>query len=130
MPLDIPTPDGLLELFRDEIVVREAEIEDEYARAVAAEGGVGWENPFPGVETRTTTDGPTLMRVAFRIVLNPGAINETDRVRHELRELWNDIRAAVPPESQVEFVSPGITHVDRPEGVEITCHTHGIVRES
>lgn len=130
MPLQIPTPDGVLELFRDEIVVREAEIEAEYAGIVGARGGAEWDNPFPGVETLATPGGPTLMRVAFRLTLNPSGSNEADRVRHELRQLWNDVRAAIPSESQVEFVAPAITHVDRPGGVEITCHTHGIVRGS
>ena len=30
MPLETPTPDGVLELFRDEIVIREAEIDEAY----------------------------------------------------------------------------------------------------
>ena len=30
MPLETPTPDGVLELFRDEIVIREAQIDEAY----------------------------------------------------------------------------------------------------
>jgi hypothetical protein len=68
------------------------------------------------------------MRVTFKVLLDSGASNEADRIRHELRRLRNDIRAAVPSECQVEFVSPRMTHVDHPDGIEIICYTHGIVR--
>jgi hypothetical protein len=70
-----------------------------------------------------------LMRVTFKGLLNDGASNESDRIRHELRQLRNDIRAAIHSECQVEFVSPRMTHVDRPDGIEIICYTYGIVRK-
>jgi hypothetical protein len=129
VPLETPTPDGVLELFRDEIVPREADIDQEYDRVVMAHGAAAWESPFPGVETFTAPGGPTLMRVTYRRLLD-GAYDEGDRIGHELRRLWNDIRAAIPSESQAEFVSPRLTHVDRPDGLEVICYTHGIVRGS
>ena len=128
MPLDITTPDGVLELFRDEIVVRQAENDGECSEIARAQGGVVWDNPYPGVETLALPCGRTLMRVTFRRLLNSGASNEADRIRHELRRLRNDIRAAIPSESQVEFDAPGMTHVDHPDGIEVICSTHGIVR--
>jgi hypothetical protein len=128
VPLGIPTPDGVLELFRDEIVVREAEIDGEYGAIAKARGWVAWDNPFPGVETLASPGGPMLMRVTFKLLLNDRASNEADRIRHGLRQLRNDIRAAVPSECQVELVSPRMTHVDHPDGIEINCYTYGIVR--
>ena len=130
MPLEIPTPDGVLELFRDEIVVREAEIDGEYRGLVDAQGGTPWEAPFPGVETLALPGGPMLVRVTFKMLLNDGAANEGDRLRHELRQLRNDIRAATPSDTAVELIAPRMTHVDRPEGIEILCYTHGIARTS
>jgi len=59
----------------------------------------------------------------------PEGVLELFRDEHELRQLGNDIRAAIPSESQAEFVGPRLTHADRPEGLEILCHTHGIVRD-
>lgn len=128
MPLEIPTPDGVLELFRDEIVVRQAGIDGECGEIARAQGGVAWDNPYPGIETLASPDGPTLMRVTFKVLLNAGASHEADRIRHELRRLRNDIRAAIPSECQVEFDAPGMTHVDHPDGIEVICSTHGIVR--
>jgi hypothetical protein len=128
VPLDIPTPDGVLELFRDEIVVRQAELEGEYGELARAQGRDAWDHPFPGIETLALPGGQTLMRVTFRRLLNSGASNEADRIRHELRQLRNDIRAAIPSECQVEFDAPGMTHVDHPDGIEVICYTHGIVR--
>jgi len=130
VPLEIPTPDGVLELFRDEIVVREAEIDREYGAIVKARSGVAWDRPYPGVETLATPGGPMLMRVSFRRLINVGASNEAVRIRHDLRQLRNDIRAAIPSESQVVFIPPRMTHVDHPDGIEIICYTHGIVRAS
>jgi len=127
VPLNTPTPDGVLELFRDEIVPREAEIDAEYAGVVEAQGGVAWDNPYPGVETLDLPGQPRLMRVSYRRLID-GAFDEGDRIRHELRNLWNDIRAAAGSESQAEFVAPRVTHVDRPAGLEILCYTHGVVR--
>ena len=49
------------------------------------------------------------MRVTFRRLLNSGASNEADRIRHELRRLRNDIRAAIPSGAQVEFASVNAT---------------------
>jgi hypothetical protein len=72
---------------------------------------------------------PTLMRVTYARTIDGGRSDEEDRIRHELRQLVNDIRAAISSESQVEFVGPRLTHVDRPEALEILCHTHGIVRD-
>ena len=37
MPLETPTPDGVLELFRDEIVIREAEIDEAYGEIAASQ---------------------------------------------------------------------------------------------
>src|SRR4051794_4794666 len=128
MPLEIPTPDGVLELFRDEIVVREADIDGGCGEIARDRGEVAWDSPYPGVETLALPGGPTLMRVTFKVLLNDRSSNEADRIRHELRQLRNDIRAAIPSECQVEFDSPGMTHVDHPDGVEIICFTHGIVR--
>lgn len=128
MPLDTPTPDGVLELFRDEIVPREADVDAEFAEAVGRQGGAAWESPFPGVETLATPGGPTLMRVTYRRLIRRGGYEEGDRIRHELRNLWNDVRASIPPQSQAEFVAPRRTHVDRPDGLEVLCDTHGIVR--
>jgi hypothetical protein len=128
VPLGIPTPDGVLELFRHEIVVREAEIGGKCGEIARAQGRVAWDNPFPGVETLASPGGSRLMRVTFKVLLNNGASNESDRIRHELRRLRNDIRAAIPSESQVEFDSPRMTHVDHPDGIEINCYTYGIVR--
>ncbi len=127
MPLETPTPDGVLELFRDEIVIREAEIDEAYRELAASHGGESWDNPFPGVETLGTPEGPTLMRVTYKRIID-GAFDEADRIRHDLRQLRNDIRAAIPSESQFEFVSPRLSHVDRPEGLEVICYTHGFVR--
>ena len=128
MPLETPTPDGVLELFRDEIVPREAEIDAEFTGLVEDEGPAApWANPYPGVETLGSPEGPMLMRVTYRRLID-GAFDEGDRIRHELRDLWNDIRAAIPSESQVEFIAPRRTHVDRPDGLEVICYTHGIVR--
>ncbi len=127
MPLETPTPDGVLELFRDEIVPREADIDAEFNDLVRSQPGASWANPFPGIETLSVPDSPALMRVSYKRLLS-GSHDEGDRIRHELRQLWNDIRAAIPSEAQVEFVSPRITHVDRPEGLEVVCYTHGIVR--
>ena len=129
MPLETPTPDGVLELFRDEIVPREANIDREFDEAVKEPGDATWDNPFPGVETLNPPGGPMLMRVTYRRLID-GAFEEGDRIRHELRQLWNDIRAAIPSEAQAEFVPPRMTHVDRPEGLEVICYTHGIVRAS
>ena len=128
MPLEIPTPDGVLELFRDEIVVRQVENDGECGAIAKAQGGAAWDRPYPGVETLTPPGGPGLMRVTYRVLLNTGSANEGDRIRHELRQLRNDIRAAIPSDCQVEFDSPGMTHVDRPDGIEIQCYTQGIVR--
>ncbi len=127
MPFETPTPDGVLELFRDEIVIREAEIDEAYAEIAATHGGGAWENPFPGVETLQTPGGPALMRVTYRRILD-GTFDEADRIRHELRQLRNDIRAAIASESQFELIAPRLSHVDRPEGLEVICYTHGIVR--
>jgi len=129
VPLETPTPDGVLERFRDEIVPREADIDAEFAEAVNHQGGAAWANPYPGVETLGPPGGPMLMRVTYRRLID-GSSDEGDRIRHELRELWNDIRAAAPSESQVEFIPPRRTHVDRPGGLEVICYTHGIVRAS
>lgn len=128
MPLQIPTPDGVLELFRDEIVVREAEVDGEYGAIAKAQAGATWDRPFPGIETLASPGGPTLMRVTFKLLLNEGAASEADRIRHELRQLRNDIRAAIPSGCQVEFDAPRMTHVDHPDGIEIICFTHGVVR--
>jgi hypothetical protein len=128
VPLDIPTPDGVLELFRDEIVVRQSEIDGQSGEMARAQGGAAWDHPFPGVEMLASPGGPTLIRVTFKVLLDNGASNASDRIRHELRQLRNDIRAAIPSECQVEFDSPGMTHVDHPDGVEIICYTHGVVR--
>ena len=130
MPIEIPTPDGVLEIFRDEIVVREAELDAEYAEIVNALEGEGWERPFPGIETLAAPVGPKLLRVTFKTRLDHGASNEADRLRHELRALRNDIRASIPSDSQVEFIAPRMTHIDHPDGIEILCYTHGIVRTS
>ena len=127
MPLETPTPDGVLELFRDEIVIREAEIDEEYREATTTHGGQAWDNPFPGVETLETPGGPTLMRITYRRTLD-GSFDEMDRIRHELRQLRNDIRATIASESQFEFVAPKLSHVDRREGLEVICYTYGIVR--
>ncbi len=127
MPLETPTPDGVLELFRDEIVIRETELDEAYRELSTSQGGQTWGNPFPGVETLETPGGPTLMRVTYKRIL-AGAFDEKDRIRHELRQLRNDIRAAITSEFQFEFVSPKLSHVDRPEGLEVICYTHGIVR--
>ena len=129
VPLETPTPDGVLELFRDEIVPREAEIDAEFDRVVKDQGGRSWETPYPGVETLSTAGRPTAMRVTYRRLID-GSSDEGDRVRHELRRLWNDIRAATPSDSQAEFVPPRMTHVDRPDGLEVVCYTHGLVRPS
>lgn len=127
MPLETPTPDEVLALFRDEIVIREAEIDEAYGEIAASHGGEAWESPFPGVETLQTPGGPTLMRVTYKRVLD-GSFDEADRIRLELRQLRNDIRAAIASESQFEFISPKLSHVDRPEGLEVICYTHGLVR--
>ena len=127
MPLETPTPDGVLELFRDEIVIREAEIDEAYGKIARTHGGEAWDNPFPGVETLATPEGPTLMRVTYKRIID-GSFDEMDRIRHELRQLRNDIRAAIASESQFEFTPPRLSHVDRPEGLEVICYTHGIVR--
>ena len=127
MPLATPNPDGVLELFRDEIVPREADIGREFDEAVTDQGDATWDHPFPGVETLTSPGGPMLMRVTFRRLLD-GAFDEGDRIRHELRQLWNDIRAAIPSDAQAEFIPPRMTHVDRPEGLEVICYTQGVVR--
>jgi hypothetical protein len=129
VPLETPTPDGVLELFRDEIVVRPAEIDPEYSDLADGRDVAEWQHPFPGVETLPTPDGPTLMRVTFKRLFDRGGFDEGDRIRHELRELWNDIRASIPSNAQVEFVGPRLSHVDHPEGLEVICYTHGIVRE-
>lgn len=129
MPLETPTPDGVLELFRDEIIPRPAEIEAEFEQLATAQPETAWERPYPGVETLKSPGRPTLMRVAFKRTIQKGGYDEGDRIRHELRELWNDIRAAIPSKSQVEFGEPRLTHVDHPDGLEVMCHTHGIVRE-
>ncbi|QEH35785.1 hypothetical protein OJF2_43420 [Aquisphaera giovannonii] len=129
MSIETPTPDGVLELFRDEIVPREADLDAEYQEAILGQAGAAWDQPFPGVEVLTPQGGPTLMRVTYRRLLD-GAADEGDRIRHELRQLWNDIRAAIPSDGQAVFVSPVMTHVDRPEGLEVICSTHGIVRVS
>jgi hypothetical protein len=129
MPLETPTPDGVLELFRDEIVTREAEIDEAYGEIAASRGGEAWDNPFPGVETLHTPGGPTLMRVTYRRIID-GTFDEADRIRHELRNLRNDIRAAIASESQFEFAPPKLSHVDRPEGLEVICYTFGVVRTS
>jgi len=129
VPLKTPTPDGVLELFRDEIVPRQADVDGEFAEAIGSLDNPAWERPYPGVETLTSPDGPTLMRVIYRRLID-GAADEGDRIRHELRNLWNDIRAAIPSNSQAEFIPPSMTHVDRPDGLEVTCSTHGIVRAS
>src|SRR4051794_16874258 len=113
MPLDTPTPDGVLELFRDEITPREADVGGEYDEAALAGNEVAWASPFPGVETLTLPGGPTLMRVTYKRVIR-GAYDEGDRVRHELRQLRNDVRAATPSDAQAEFMRPRLTHVDRP----------------
>src|SRR3954452_11958326 len=102
MPLETPTPDGVLELFRDEIVIREAEIDEAYGEVATSQGGEAWDNPFPGVEILRTPGGPTLMRVTYRRILD-GSFDEEDRIRHELRNLRNDIRAAIDSESQFEL---------------------------
>jgi hypothetical protein len=68
------------------------------------------------------------MRVTFKVLLNAGASDEADRIRHKLRRLRNDVRAAIPSECQVEFDSPGVTHVDHPYGIEVICLTNGLVR--
>ncbi len=128
MPLETPTPDGVLELFRDEIVIREAEIDESYNEIATSHGGEAWGNPFPGVETLETPEGPTLMRVTYRRIID-GTYDEKDRIRHELRQLRNDIRAAIASESQFDLVTPKLSHVDRPEGLEVICYTHGIVRK-
>lgn len=129
MPLETPTPDGVLELFRDEIVPREAEADGEYDRLMKSLGVVSWDTPFPGVETLETAGGPTLMRVTYKRLVG-GSFDEGDRIRHELRRLWNDVRAATPSDSQAEFLPPEMTHVDRPEGLEVICTAHGVVRPS
>ena len=129
MPLETPTPDGVLELFRDEIVPREADVGGEYDQTLKAQGSAAWDNPFPGVETMTSPGGPTLMRVAYRRLID-GSADEGDRIRRELRQLWNDIRASISPDAQAEFVPPRLTHVDRPDGLEVVCYTHGVVRAS
>ena len=103
MPLETPNPDGVLELFRDEIVPREADIGREFDEAVSDQGDATWDNPFPGIETLTSPGRPMLMRVTYRRLLD-GAFDEGDRIRHELRRLWNDIRAAIPSQSQAEFL--------------------------
>ena len=129
MPLETPNPDGVLELFRDEIVPREAEIDGEYDEAVKVHGGAAWDNPFPGVETLNPSGGPMVMRITYRRLIT-GAFDEGDRIRHELRQLWNDIRAAIPSDTQAEFAAPRMTHVDQPEGLEVICYTQGVVRAS
>jgi len=48
-PLDIPRPDSVHELFHDEIVVREAEIDGEYREIAEVQVGVAWDNPLLGV---------------------------------------------------------------------------------
>jgi len=128
MPLETPTPDDLLGLFRDEIVVREAEIDSEYAAIVQDQGSAAWARLFPGVEVLQLPGKPALVRVTFRRRLGPGGHEESDRVRHELRQLRNDVRAAIPPDCQVEFIRPRLTHVDQPDGLDVICYTHGIVR--
>ena len=130
MPLQTPTPDEILELFRNEVVVREGAIEDEYQALLRGEGSPAWARPYPGVETLATAAGPTLMLVTYRRLLGRGAYEEADRIRHELRDLSNDVRAALPDNAQVEFARPGFSHVDRPEGLELLCVAHGIVRTS
>ncbi len=127
MPLETPTPDGVLELFRDEIVIRESEIDEAYNAIATTHGGEAWAIPFPGVETLAIPGGPTLMRVTYKRIID-GSFDEKDRIRHELRQLKNDIRAAIASESQFEFVSPKHSHVDRPEGLEVICYTYGMVR--
>ena len=129
MPLETPTPDGVLELFRDEIVIREAEIDEAYGEIAASEGGNSWDNPFPGVEILRTPGGPTMIRVTYRRVID-GSFDEADRIRHELRNLRNDIRAAIASESQFECAPPKLSHVDRSEGLEVICYTYGVVRTS
>lgn len=129
MPLETPTPDGVLELFRDEIVPREADPAEGLEDLVRGRAGSEWDHPFPGVEMLAVPGGPTLMRVTYRRLLD-GSADEGDRIRHELRQLWNDIRAAIPSDGQAVFVSPSMTHVDRPEGLEVICSTHGVVRAS
>src|SRR4051812_631146 len=129
MPLETPTPDGVLELFRDEIVIREAEIDEVYGEIAASRGGGAWDNPFPGVETLQIPGVPTLMRVTYRRILD-GTFDEADRIRHELREVRNNIRAAIASETQFEFAPPKLSHVDRPEGLEVICYTYGVVRSS
>ena len=42
------------------------------------------------------------MRVTYKRILD-GTFDEADRIRHELRQLRNDIRAAIDSASQVEF---------------------------
>jgi hypothetical protein len=128
VPLETPTPDGVLELFRDEIVFRPAEIDREYADLADGRIEAEWQHPFPGVEILPRPDGPTLMRVTFKRLIDGGGFDEGDRIRHELRELWNDIRASISSNAQVEFVGPRLSHVDHPEGLEVICYTHGIVR--
>ena len=129
MPLETPTPDGVLELFRDEIVPREVEIDaSEFEGLVNARPGATWDRPFPGVETLSASGRPALVRVTYKRTLT-GAFDEGDRIRHELRDLWNDVRAAIPSEAQAEFAPPRMTHVDRPEGLEVICYAQGVVRE-
>jgi hypothetical protein len=129
MPLDNPTPEGVLDLFRDEVTPREAEIGPEFDELAAGLPAEGWARPFPGVEMIRSPDGPTLLRVTYRRLL-AGGYDEVDRIRHELRELVNDIRAATPSSSQAEFCPPGMTHVDRREGLEVICNSRGIIRAS
>src|SRR4051812_41015405 len=102
MPLETPTPDGALELFRDEIVIRAAEIDEAYGAIATSHGGEAWDARFPGAETLGTPGGPTLMRGAYERSLD-GTFDETDRVRHEFRQLRNDIRASIAWEAQFEF---------------------------
>lgn len=129
MPLETPTPDGVLELFRDEIVPRQADLGAEYDAIARDHGGAAWTNPFPGVEMLTSPAGPSLLRVTYKRRID-GAYDEGDRIRHELRQLWNDLRAAIPSQAQAELVTPGMTHVDHPDGLEVICYTQGIVRAS
>ncbi|WZO97770.1 hypothetical protein EP7_004821 [Isosphaeraceae bacterium EP7] len=129
MPLDNPTPNGVLDLFRDEVTPREAEIGPEFDRLSAGLPAEGWAMPFPGIELIQVPDGPTLIRVTYRRLL-AGGFDEVDRIRHELRELVNDIRAATPSSSQAEFCPPAMTHVDHAEGLEVICLARGIIRAS
>ncbi|MEJ7636439.1 MAG: hypothetical protein WKF75_00225 [Singulisphaera sp.] len=45
------------------------------------------------------------MRVTYKRIID-GSFDETDRIRHELRQLRNDIRAAITSESQLNSSPP------------------------